>query len=139
MSLLTTLSADYGKPELPSWVRTYAQELRINAEDRAELWPQDPLVSALVSFADEIEARALTHALEELSLRDAAEESGYTRSHLKRLLREQDIPNSGNEGEPRIQRGHLPKKPGQGVAPPVRCHPITRTQVARAIAEGDEI
>ena len=63
MSSLTTLSADYRKPELPSWVRTYAQELRINAEDRAELWPQDPLVSALVSLAHEIEARALTHAL----------------------------------------------------------------------------
>ncbi len=139
MSSLTTLSADYGKPELPSWVRTYAQELRINAEDRAEWWPQDPLVSALVSFADEIEARALTHALEELSLRDAAEESGYTRSHLKRLLREQAIPNSGNEGETRILRSHLPKKPGQGVAPPVPCRPITRTQVARAIAEGGKI
>ena len=96
-------------------------------------------LSALVSFADEIEARALTPALEELSLRDAAEESGYTRSHLKRLLREQAIPNSGNEGETRILRSHLPKKPGQGVAPPVHSGPITRTQVARAIAEGDEI
>ena len=137
MSSLTTLSG-YGKPELPSWVRTYAQELRINAEGRAELWPQDPLVSALFSFADEIEARALAHALEELTLHEAAEESGYTRNHLNRLLREQAIPDSG-EGEPRILRSHLPKKPGQGVAPPVRCHPLSRTQVARAIAEGDEI
>jgi hypothetical protein len=138
MSSLTTLSADYGKPELPSWVSTYAQELRINAEGRSELWPQDPLVSALFSFADEIEARALAHALEELTLHEAAEESGYTRNHLNRLLREQAIPTSG-EGEPRILRSHLPKKPGQGVAPPVHSGPITRTQVARAIAEGDEI
>ena len=36
MSSATTLSSS--KPELPSWVRTYVQDLRVNAEHRAELW-----------------------------------------------------------------------------------------------------
>ncbi len=77
--------------------------------------------------------------VEALTLQEAADQSGYTCSHLRRLIREQVIPDSGDDGQTRIQRNHLPKKPGQGVAPPAQYRPITRTQVARAIAEGGEI
>ena len=95
--------------------------------------------TALVKCAAELEEAWREWELEALTLEEAVEESGYTRSHLKRLLRDQAIPNSGDEGETRILRSHLPKKPGQGVAPPVVCRPISRTQVARAIAEGGDI
>ena len=138
MSSPTTLSSRHQKQELPAWVQAYTQELRINAEDRAGLWPHDPLVPTLLAVADEIEARALAHALEELTLRDAAEESGYTRSHLKRLLRDQAIPNAG-EGAPRLLRTQLPKKPSQRDAPPLPCSPLTSTQASRAIAQGVDI
>ena len=100
---------------------------------------EEPVARAYEACAEELEESWREWELEALTLEEAAEQSGYSRSHLKRLLREQAIPNSGNAGEKRILRSHLPKKPGQGVAPPVRSCPITRTQVARAIAEGGEI
>ncbi len=116
---------------LPSRWRTRATLFRDHADES--------VARAYEKCAEELEQARRESELEALTLKEAAEESGYTRSHLKRLLREQAIPNSGNEGETRILRSHLPKKPGQGVAPPVPCRPITRTQVARAIAEGDEV
>ena len=111
MSCPTTLSSRYRRPELPSWVRTYAQELRINAEDRAELWPHDPLVPTLLSIADEIEERALAHILEELTLSDATEESGYSYSALQKMVASGELANLGDKGSPRVRRGDLPSKP----------------------------
>ena len=117
MSSPTTLSSLYGKPELPSWVRIYAQDLRINAEDRAGLWPHDPLVPALLSVADEIEERALAHALEELTLGDAAEESGYSYSAIQKMVASGELSNLGDKGNPRVRRGDLPRK---AIAPPTQ-------------------
>ena len=113
MSSPTTLSSS--NTELASWVRTYARELRINAENRAELWPQDPLVSTLLSVADEIEERARAHALEELTLRDAVEESGYSYSAIQKMVASGELSNLGDKGNPRVRRGDLPRKP---IAPP---------------------
>ncbi len=115
MSSPTTLSSRCGKLELPSWVRVYAQGLRINAENRAELWPQDPLVSTLLSVADEIEERALAHALEALTLGDAAEESGYSYSAIQKMVASGELSNLGDKGNPRVRRGDLPRK---AIAPP---------------------
>ena len=115
MSSTTTLSSRFGKLELPSWVQTYAQDLRTNAEDRAGLWPQDPLVSTLLSVADEIEDRALAHALEELTLGDAAEVSGYSYSAIQKMVAGGELLNLGDKGNPRVRRGDLPKKP---ITPP---------------------
>ena len=117
MSSPTTLSSRCGKPELPSWVRTYVQDLRVNAEHRAGLWPHDPLVSTLLSVADEIEERALAHALEELTLRDAAEESGYSYSAIQKMVANGELSNLGDKGSPRVRRGDLPRKP---IAPPTQ-------------------
>ncbi len=108
MSFPTTLSSS--KPKIPPWVRTYAQDLRINAEDRAGLWPHDPLVPTLLSVADEIEERALAHALEELTLSDAAEESGYSYSAIQKMVASGELSNLGDKGNPRVLRGDLPRK-----------------------------
>ena len=122
MSSPTTLSSRW---------RASAKQLRAyGAEAQA---------TTLVKCAEELEQTWREWELEALTMEEAAKESGYTCSHLKRLIRQQAIPDSGDDGETRIQRNHIPKKPGQGVAPPVQCRPITRTQVARAIAEGGKI
>ena len=117
MSSATTLSSRQAKPELPSWVRTYVQDLRVNAEDRAGLWPHDPLVSTLLSVADEIEERALSHVLEALTLGDAAEESGYSYSAIQKMVASGELSNLGDKGNPRVRRGDLPRK---AIAPPTQ-------------------
>ena len=69
----------------------------------------------LLSVADEIEERALSHALETLTLRDAAEESGYSYSAIQKMVASGELTNLGDKGSPRVRRGDLPRK---AIAPP---------------------
>ena len=73
---------------------------------------------------------------ETLTLGESEAESGYSRSHLRRLIRQGVVPNSGTESEPRILRRELPRKPGHGVREELRRELSCRTQVARVIARG---
>lgn len=98
------------KLELPLWVQDYSAELRRKAEDRACLWPQDPLVPALMTIADQIEEKAYAHALEELTLQEAAAESGYSYSALQKMVAGGELENLGDKGSPRVRRSDLPKK-----------------------------
>ena len=47
-----------------------------------------------------------------LTLREAAELSGYTRQHLARLIQQGKLKNYGRPNAPRVRRGDLPIKPG---------------------------
>ena len=83
-----------------------------------------------------------------LDLETVAELSGYTVGHLRRLLGLEPgyvavIPNAGTPEDPRILWCHLPRKPGHGIsdgAPGLAHRPrlvaSSRTQVARAVANG---
>lgn len=51
-----------------------------------------------------------------LSLRQAAQLSGYPKDSLSRMIREAKIPNSGRKGKPLIRRRDLPLKPGRVLA-----------------------
>ena len=78
--------------------------------------------------------RALEGHLDEvLTLADAAQESGYTASHLKRLHRQARMP---MEADGTVLRRHLPKKPGWGVATNVFDVSSSKMQLARAVADG---
>lgn len=57
------------------------------------------------------------HLLEALTLKQAAERSGYSANHLGRLIRDGRIPNAGQPNAPRIRRGDLPRKPAPALAP----------------------
>ena len=46
-----------------------------------------------------------------LTLREAAELSGYSTDHLARLVRQAVIPNAGKRHSPRIRLGDLPRRP----------------------------
>lgn len=105
--------------------------------------------------AEELERELMLYGMETLTLATAEIESGYTRGHLRRLIRDKTIPNAGTADAPLIQRRHLPVKPGYGTdrvraatfivvadreAPVARTasdSTLSRTQVARAIAAGD--
>lgn len=114
--------------DLPSRWRSRAHELEPYAP---------PAAKAFADAAAELEQALREADLEPLTLADAEIECGYTRSHLRRLIREGRIPNSGTEAEPRILRCHLPRKPGHAVAH-ARLHVASsRAQAARAVATGE--
>ena len=70
----------------------------------------DAPAAALEACATELDAalRRQNHTI--LTLTEAAEESGYSASHLGRLVREGTIPNAGRPGAPRIALKDLPLK-----------------------------
>jgi hypothetical protein len=116
--------------DLPQAFRQTAAYLREHAasEQAACAWER---------AAEKVEEALKDSSLELLSLEEAEVESGYTRSHLRRLLRERVIPNSGTESDPRIQRNNLPRKPGFDIGRSRPWDLCSRTQAARAIAKGE--
>ena len=65
---------------------------------------------ALERCADDLDATLQERDETTLSLVEAARESGYSRDHLGRLVRDGKIPNAGRPNAPRIARRHLPRK-----------------------------
>lgn len=86
----------------------------------AELEPYaGPAAEAFRRAADELDAALREAADEELTLQEAAEESGYSTRRLRELLSEGEVPMgpSGRKGRPRIRRADLPRKPGSTRGP----------------------
>ena len=53
-----------------------------------------------------------THDDEALTLAEAAAESGYSVSHLRRLITQNKLRDTAQVGPPLVRRGDLPRKPG---------------------------
>ena len=72
-----------------------------------------------------------------LSLVEAARESGYSRDHLGRLVRDGKIPNAGRPNAPRIARRHLPRKaPAQApLAEEPRPRERSNAQIVQSIIQ----
>lgn len=68
--------------------------------------------------AAQLEVFESQRALEQLTIAEAAKESGYSIDHLQLLVRQGTIPNAGKDGAPRVARKDLPKKPGSGITGP---------------------
>ena len=68
------------------------------------------LATALERCADELEGTIQERDDTTYSLTEAARESGYSREHLGRLVRDGKTPNAGRPGAPRIARRDLPRK-----------------------------
>ena len=95
-------------------------------------------------FGDEARARALEWAAErmnaalsdwsnqQLTLSQAARESGYSAEHLGRFIRLGKIPNAGRPHAPRIRRADVPHKPGALRPAPISLM-VDRTQIARSV------
>ena len=114
--------------DLPAAFRTIAADARrYTADERAAaIWER---------AADMVEDSLRQSGLERLTLQQAAQESGYSTDHLRRLIDEGTVPNaSGHDGSKSILRMHLPRKPGHGVAPVRPAAPSSRLQAARAVA-----
>lgn len=115
--------------KLPAVWRERAEYVRDNAgaEQAAHVWEK---------AASELEVVLRDSGLEPLSLDEAEAESGYSRAHLRRLLRQGVIQNAGTESHPLILRSQLPRKPGCGTFGPRLSVAGSGVQAARVI-DGD--
>jgi hypothetical protein len=118
---------------------------RVSRIDLSTQWRVD--AKTLRSFGATSQAEAVercavelenTLAAEEgelLTLKHAAQISGYSTDHLGRLVRYGSIPNLGRPRAPRIRRGDLPIKPGTLPRQSLSPHLLGADprQVARAV------
>lgn len=112
-------------------------DFRALAEQARDVAAAEGAARAYEKAAAIVEERLQDAALEPLTLEEAEFESGYTKNHLRRLIREGVIPNAARSGEPTILRMHVPRKPGYAVARTPQQPALSRTQAARAVVEGD--
>jgi hypothetical protein len=117
--------------DLPAEWRSQAEGLRqFGADDQAR---------TLAWCADRLEEHASAWETEPLTLEEAAQESGYSRDHLGRVLAEGIIPNAGEPYAPRIRRFDLPRKPGHTSesATPLDGPVSSRMQMARSVVKSE--
>jgi hypothetical protein len=134
------MSAPTALPSTPVLVQLsrLAQEFRDNQREALRLGASEEAANVWQAAAKELEKRTADSLLEPLTLEAAELESGYTRNHLNRMLREGKVPNSGTDTEPRILRMHLPRKVGFGVDVGTIRPASSRVQAARAVIEGEQ-
>jgi len=89
---------------LPAEFRTTAADRRSEGDEHA--------ARIYEICANRVETYERERALECLTLNEAAGESGFSVSHLGRLVSEGRVPNAGERYSPRIRREDLPRKPG---------------------------
>ncbi len=93
----------------PASVEGLPADWRRQAKSLRRYGGETPAV-AIERCADDLEATLRERDETTLSLVEAARESGYSRDHLGRLVRDGKIPNAGRPNAPRIARRHLPRK-----------------------------
>ena len=115
--------------DLPRSFRETAEYLREHAASEHAACAWEKAAEILEDALGELQIATIT-------LDEAEAESGYSRGHLRRLIREGVVPNSGTENHPRILRRDVPRKPGHGVRQDRSQDVTCLTQVARVIARG---
>jgi hypothetical protein len=110
--------------------RTRAEQLRPYAS---------PAARAFDEAATQLERELADAATETLTLRQAAEASGYSAEYLRRKVRSGEIANAGRAHAPRIRRMDLPRKAAglRRREPPLHLVGATPGQVARAVVTSD--
>ena len=100
---------------------------------------------ALEACAEELQAALRRKDRTVLTLKEASRATGYSASHLGRLVRAGTIPNAGRPGAPRIALRYLPRKargaesPGTGPALAEDASPsqVSNAEVVRSIIGGE--
>lgn len=93
--------------------RALAQSWKEEAEMLRLRYGHEQLAALCLAHAEELEESLKISLDEELTLRGAAQTSGYSYSHIRRLVDDGEIPNVGKTGSPRVRLGDLPFKPGK--------------------------
>lgn len=74
---------------------------------------QESIAALIEALLGEFETELAVDASEPLTIAQAATDSGYSQEHLRRPVREEEIPNAGRPNAPRIRRADVPIKPGR--------------------------
>lgn len=97
---------------------TQIEKLIHNWKEEAEVvrtrYRDETLASLCETHARELEMALRQSDEEAVSLRRAAEISGYSYSHIRRLMDGGTLTNVGEPGNPKVLVGELPIKPGRG-------------------------
>lgn len=104
----------------PEWTIASSDELIERWKLRGEEWRRlgtlvcgaaiaDEIVADIKSLAEHAGGRLLTIA-------EAAQLSGYSVDHLRRLISDRKLRNAGRKGAPRLLASELPKRPSRPVA-----------------------
>lgn len=97
-----------------SWLERKIREYRAKAAE----YERDGQIGGARLYArvaDELEEEARAHGAEELTFGEAAKESGYDESALRKMVRGGRLSKGPGGG---IRRRDLPRKPGHGIHPP---------------------
>jgi hypothetical protein len=87
----------------------FAEKLRAEADSfRCQTFVD--AAAMLISIADDLDRFEDERKLEALTLRDAADATGYSPAHLSRLIAEGKLSNVGRGRAPMVRRGDLPRK-----------------------------
>ena len=97
-------------------LRALARSWREEAETLRHRYADDRIAAVCETHATELETALHTALDKKLTLREAADVSGYSYSHLRRLMDAGDVPNVGKRGAPRVRVGDLPYRPRQVTA-----------------------
>ena len=118
----------------PTSVRRLPARWRKQAKALRRYGGETP-ATALERCAEELDATIVERDEATFSLVEAARESGYSRDHLGRLVREGKIPNAGRPNAPRIARRHLPLKAPSDppLADKTRRHDVSNAQIVQSI------
>jgi hypothetical protein len=96
-----------------------------------------PTAAAFERAAAELEEALTSYLMQPLTLAQAEAESGYSRDHLARKVRNGAISNAGRRRAPRILRRDLPRKATnlRTTEPPPTLFGATARQIARAVVD----
>lgn len=98
-------------PDLPGPLADLADEWRDNAAVLRQAG-FDRMADTYKRHARQMETAEKARRNEQLTVAEAAKESGYSRKRLRALVREGRIPDDRDDrGRILIRRGHLPRKP----------------------------
>ena len=83
---------------------------RAEAEVLRERYSNEALAKLCEVYAQELEAALRQGSEQSATLDEAAEISGYSKSHLRRMMDDGELTNIGGQGRPRVLVGELPFK-----------------------------
>ena len=118
-------------------LRSLSDRWRLEAE-RLRRFEAHGQAAACEQLANELEAALAAWEFAPLTVREASEQSGYSEEHLRRLVRQGQIPNAGRPNSPRIFHRDLPRKPPQKdvLQPPGRVS--SKQQIVRSVVDSEK-
>jgi hypothetical protein len=125
---------------LAAWLETFIAEWRGIERIASEKLGDESKAVLIRNVLDSLESQARQSEEQLLSGRQAAELCGYSRDHLRRLVKQGVLRDFGRKGAPRYRKSDLPRKVGaseNGLRDSALTLTVTptRKQIARDVVD----